>query len=71
MAEFFSSHTFTPRVAPRRAPVFAAQRTNELRTVHLVATAARWAAAAGEIVFFLWTLLALAFSFLVIAGFFE
>ena len=71
MAAFFTSHILTPRVASRRAPVFATQRANQLRTVHLAATAARLAAAAGEIVFFLWTLLALAFSLLVMAGFLE
>jgi hypothetical protein len=71
MAAFFTSHTFTPRVASRRAPAFATPRANQLRTVHLAATAARLAAAAGEILLFLWTLLVLAFSFLITAGFFA
>jgi hypothetical protein len=71
MVAFFSSHIFTLRVASRRTPLFATSRTNQRRTVHLAATAARVAAGAGEILLFLWTLLVLAFSFLVIAGFLE
>jgi hypothetical protein len=71
MAAFFTSHTFAPRVAPRRASVFAAQRVSRRRSIHLAVAAGRAAAAAGEILFFLWTLLALAFSFLIMAGFLE
>ena len=70
MAAFFIS--YTPRAACRRAPVLATPRTHQLRTVHLAAAAARGgAAAAGEILFFLWTLGVVAFSFLVMAGFLE
>jgi hypothetical protein len=71
MAAFFISYIFTPRAASRRPPVFASPHTNQLRTVHLAAAAARGSAAAGEILFFLWTLGVVAFSFLVIAGFLE
>jgi hypothetical protein len=71
MAAFFISYIFTPRAPSRRAPVLATPRTNQLRTVHLAAAAARGAAAAGEILFFLWTLGVVAFSFLVMAGFLE
>ena len=71
MAAFFTSPIVTPRVASRRARVFATPRTSQLRTVHLAATAARVAAAAGEILLFLWTLGVVAFALLVIAGFLE
>jgi hypothetical protein len=71
MAAFFASHTFAPRVAPRRASAFAAPRVSRRRSIHLAAAAARAAAAAGEILFFLWTLGVVAFSLLVIAGFLE
>ena len=71
MAAFFISYILTPRAASRRAPLFASPHTNQLRTVHLAAAAARGSAAAGEILFFLWTLLALAFSLLIMAGFLE
>jgi hypothetical protein len=71
MAAFLTSHTFTPRVAPRRASVFATPRVSRRRSIRLAAAAARAAAAAGEILFFLWTLLALAFSLLIMAGFLE
>jgi len=71
MAAFFISYIFTPRAASRRAPLFASPHTDQLRTVHLAAAAARGSAAAGEILFFLWTLGVVAFSFLVIAGFLE
>jgi hypothetical protein len=71
MAAFFISYIFTPRAPSPRAPVLATPRTNQLRTVHLAAAAARGAAAAGEILFFLWTLGVVAFSFLVMAGFLE
>jgi hypothetical protein len=67
MAAILTFHTFTPRAAPRLASVCVNQR----RSIHLAATAVRVAAAAGELLFFLWTLLALAFSFLVMAGFLE
>jgi hypothetical protein len=75
MAAFFTSHfpsnTFTPRAVAGRASVFAASGVNRRRTIHPAATAARLAAAAGEILFFFWTLAVLAFAFLVIAGFLE
>jgi fatty acid desaturase len=71
MAAFFISYIVTPRVASRRASVFATPRTNQLRTSHLAAAAARVAAAAGEILLFFWTLGVVAFSLLVMAGFLE
>ena len=71
MAAFLISHTLTLRVAPRRASVFATTRVSRRRSIHLAATAARVAAAAGEILFFLGTLLALAFSLLIMTGFLE
>jgi hypothetical protein len=70
VAAFFSSHIVSPGVAPRRASVFAAPRVNQRQSIHPAAIAARVAIAAGEILFILWTLLALAFSLLVMAGFF-
>jgi hypothetical protein len=69
MAAFFSSHIVLHGVAPRRASV-AAPRVNQRRSIHPAAIAARAAAMAGEVLFALWTLLALAFSLLVMAGFF-
>jgi hypothetical protein len=73
MAAFFTSHfpsnTFTPRAVAGRASVFAAPRVDRRRTIH--AAAARLAAAAGEILFFLWTLAVFAFASLVMAGFLE
>ena len=71
MAALLISRTLTPCVAPRRASAFATPRVSRRRSVHLAATAARVAAAAGEILFFLWTLLALAFSLLIMTGFLE
>jgi hypothetical protein len=71
MAAFLTSHTFAPRVEPRRASVFATPRVSRRWSIHLGAAAARVAAAAGEILFFLWTLLTLAFSLLIVAGFLE
>jgi hypothetical protein len=71
MAVFFNSPVFTPAAASRRASVLAAPRVTRRRSIPLAATVARVAAAVGEIVFFLWTLLSLAFSLLVVAGFFA
>jgi TRAP-type mannitol/chloroaromatic compound transport system permease small subunit len=71
MAAFFTSHIFAPRVALRRASAFTTPRVSRRRSIHLGEAAARVAAAAGEILFFLWTLLTLAFSFLIMAGFLE
>jgi hypothetical protein len=70
MAAFVSSNIVSPGVAPRRASVFAAPRVNRRRSIHPAAIAARVAVTAGEILFILWTLLALAFSLLIMAGFF-
>lgn len=70
MAAFFYSHLVSSVAAPRRASVFAAPRVNRRRSVHPAVIAARVAAAAGEVLFFLWTLLTLAFSLLVMVGFF-
>ena len=71
MAALLIPRTLTPRVAPRRASVFANPRVSRRRSIHLAATAARVATAAGEILFFLGTLLALAFSLLIMTGFLE
>ncbi len=71
MAAFFTSHSFAPRVASRRTSKFATPRTNQLRTVHLAATAARVAAAVGEVLLFLWMLGVVAFALLVIADFLQ
>ncbi len=71
MAAFFTSLSFAPLVASRRTPKFATPRTHQLRTVHLAATAARVAAAAGDVLLFLWTLGVVAFALLVIAGFLQ
>jgi hypothetical protein len=70
MAAFFSSPIVSTGVAPRRASVFAAPRVNRRRSMQPAAIAARVAVTAGEILFFLWTLLALAFSIIVMADFF-
>ena len=71
MAVFFNSPVFTPGAASGRASVLAAPRAIRRRSIHLGARAARVAAAVGEIVFFLWTLLSLAFALLVVGGFFT
>ena len=66
MAAFISFRIITLGAAPRRASVFAARRVNPRRSFRLAARAARVAVTAGEILFFLWTLLALGFSLLVV-----
>ena len=76
MVAFFSSRIFTPGAAPRRASVLTARRVHRRRSIHLAAAhlaaaAARVAGTAFEILFFVWTLLAVAFSLLVVAGFFA
>ena len=69
MAVFFSP-VFTPGAASRRASVHTARLVNRRRSIHLAVATARAAGTAFEILFFLWMLLALAFSLLVVAGFF-
>ena len=71
MTALFRSIAISHRVARRGAAVIAVPRVNRRRSIHLAATAAQVALTAGEILFFLWTLLVLAFSFLIIAGFFA
>ena len=70
MAAFLTSHIVSQVAAPRRASVLSAPRVNRRRSVHPAAIALRVAVAGGEILFFLWTLLAIAFSLLGMADFF-
>jgi hypothetical protein len=69
-AAFLTSHILSPVAAPRRASALSAPRVNRRRSMHPAAIARRIAVAAGAILFFLWTLLAIAFSLLVMADFF-
>jgi hypothetical protein len=70
MAAIFSFPIIVPGGAVPRTPVFSTLRLELRRPMYLGASAARLLAAAGEIFFFLWTVLALAFSLLIVAGFF-
>jgi hypothetical protein len=70
MAAFSSFHIFASGALSRRASVDSTPRVKQYRTSTLAEVAVRARAAAGEIVAFLWTVLALAFSLLVMAGFF-
>jgi hypothetical protein len=71
MAAFFSSIHFVESGAPSaRAPVISTRRAAAHPTPYLVEIAARAGAAIGKAVLLLWTMLALGFSLLVIAGFF-
>jgi hypothetical protein len=69
MAAFFTSHVVSPAAAPRRASFFASPRANRRQSIYPAAIVVRAAAAAGETLFALWTLLALAFSLLVMGDF--
>jgi len=66
MTAFFSSPVLTPRVAPRRLPPRASINADQSIWPRQ-RPRVEWSA--GEILLLLWTLLVLAFSFLVIAGF--
>jgi hypothetical protein len=67
----FSSFHFVESCAPsRRAPLTSTPRVYPHRTTDLAEIAARARAAACNAVLLLWTALALAFSLLVMVGFF-
>ncbi len=70
MAAFSKFPLFVPGTRSQGASVFSTRRRIERRSTLFAATAARVAAVAGEIVLFLWMVLPLAFSLLVMAGFF-
>jgi hypothetical protein len=70
MAAFFSFLASVPSTASQCASVFNTRRVIERQTSHCAATAARVAAAMGEIGLFLWMAFALALSVVVMAGFF-
>jgi hypothetical protein len=70
MAALFNSPlVISGAAASRRASVLAAPRVNRRRSIHLAARAV--VATAGEIAFFLWMLLPVAFVLLVVTGFFS
>jgi hypothetical protein len=70
MAAFSSFHSFVPGAPSRRTSVASTPRVTQGRVTNFAETARQVIAAAGEIALFLWTVLALAFSLLVMAGFF-
>jgi hypothetical protein len=69
MAAFSNFHFFLSSALSRHASVLPTRRGFD-RIANYFAAAARVAAAAGEIGLLLWMVLALAFSLLVMAGFF-
>jgi hypothetical protein len=69
MAALFKSPVFIPGAASRRASVLAAPRITRRLSIHLAARVV--VATAGEIAFFLWMLLPVAFVLLVVTGFFS
>ena len=69
MAAFISAFILVPGVASRCASALSTHRDIQRRSTHLYAMAARVAGAASQAVLFVWTVLALAFSLLVMAGF--
>jgi hypothetical protein len=70
MAAFSSFHGFVPGAPLQRTSVVSTPRATQRRVTHFAETARQAIVAAGEIALFLWTVLALAFSLLVMAGFF-
>jgi hypothetical protein len=70
MAAFSSFHSFVPGAPSQRASGVSTPRVTQGRVTNFAETARQVIAAAGEIALFLWTVLALAFSLLVMAGFF-
>jgi hypothetical protein len=69
MAAFIRAFILVPGAASRRASALSTHRGIQRRTMHLYAMAARVAGGAGQAALFVWTVLALAFSLLVMAGF--
>jgi hypothetical protein len=65
MAAFINSFIAVPGAASHRPPVFATPRLDRRSSFRLATVTRR----VGEILLFLWMGLALAFSFLVVAGF--
>jgi hypothetical protein len=70
MAAFSSFHGFVRGAPSQRASGVSTPRVTQGRTANLAEAARRVIVAAGEIALFLWTVLALAFLLLVMAGFF-
>lgn len=70
MAVLFRFPASVPSTLSQRASVFHTRPGIERQTSHCAATAARMAAAMGEIGLLLWMALALALSVVVMAGFF-
>jgi hypothetical protein len=70
MAAFSSFHGFVPGAASQRASVASTPRVTQGRVTNFAETARQVIVAAGEIALCLWTVLALAFPLLVMAGFF-
>ena len=68
MAAFFGSPISTPRAAPRRLPPHASINADQSIWPR---QRPRVEGSAGEMLLLLWTLLVLAFSFLVIVGFID
>ena len=60
MAAFSGLHFFVPTVTFNRASAFAALRGVERRSSRCAMTAARVVAAAGEVMLFLWMVIAVA-----------
>jgi hypothetical protein len=70
MAAFSSFHGFVPGAPSPRASVVSTPSVTQGRVTNFADTARQVIVAAGEIALFLWTVLALAFSLLVMADFF-
>jgi hypothetical protein len=60
MAVFSGFHFFVPTVTFNRASAFAASRGVQRRSSRFVMTAARLVAGAGEVMLFLWMVIAVA-----------
>ena len=70
MAANYSFHFFTPSAVIQRASVASARRVTQRRAADFAELAVCVKGAAGEFVLLLWTVTVLAFSALVMAGFF-
>lgn len=70
MAAFYNFPFFAPIAVTQRASVAFARRVSRRPAIDFLELAVRVRGAAGELALFLWTMMVLAFSALVMAGFF-
>ena len=69
MAAFSNFHFIDSGALSRRASILVVARCLQRWAAHFAAIAVETAAATGEIILFLWTILVLGFAVLIAAGF--